>query len=63
MSDGKQLAELGVAGVVLILLGSALAPVTEYNIAEIGWAIVVVVGLAAVAIAVLSVLRVAQSLG
>lgn len=63
MTSGEDLFELAIAGVVLILMGSVLAPILPFDVAAIGWFILLLVTAASIAIVVILLAQVVETLG
>jgi hypothetical protein len=55
--------EILVAGVVMIVLGTALEPLLPFNFAAIGWFLVILVCVASIAILLIAVAQFADSMG
>jgi hypothetical protein len=53
--SGEGLVEAAVAAVVLIVLGTALAPLLPFNFAAIGWLMLIVVAIGAIVAVVTAV--------
>ncbi|RDI71976.1 hypothetical protein [Halopelagius longus] len=60
--SGEDIVELGIAGVVLILLGSALAPILPFNFAAIGWLMIALAVFLALAMVVVGAAQVLDAI-